>query len=158
MIIVTAVFEGYPYLEYGAGEDSKRIGSSAILLRLKRPEKMKRAVERLPVFCDCGGCLHEDLIHGNSEQTAESEQVIHRRETFALLPFVDCLRLFKTEIMLKLKDRQSAGFSQANNVFSRRMEINGREKNLRHHNSSFSSFRLQSDAKRSILELSPIIP
>ena len=97
---------------------------------------MKRAVVRLPVAYKIELWLHEDFIHWNTEQPAESEKVIDRRQAFALLPFIDSLRLLKPKIMLKLTDSESVSFSQTNDVFSRRPKVDCREQYLCHVNAS----------------------
>lgn len=50
----------------------------------------------------------DDLVHWHLEQSAQCIEVIYTGKALAPLPFVDGLRLLKSEIVLEISDCQAA--------------------------------------------------
>ena len=68
------------------------------------------------------GCLPSVL-----QQRAESIQIIYRRQTLSLLPFVDRLRLLETKVCLQVADTHPALDAKTDDVLSSRDRINDRK-------------------------------
>lgn len=66
---------------------------------------------------------YEDCLQRCTEEEPQRVEVVDRRKGFALLPFVDCSRLFKAEKPLQVLYRQSAFYAQATDVVSRGDEV-----------------------------------
>lgn len=67
------------------------------------------------------------MLHRNFQQCTQCVQVIDGRKAFALLPFVNCLGLFKAKVALDVPNGQALFLSQAQDVFSRCGKVNNRE-------------------------------
>ena len=70
---------------------------------------------------------YQDVFHRYFEQRAESIQIIYRRQTLSLLPFVDRLRLLETKVCLQVADTHPTLGAKTDDVLSSRDRINNRK-------------------------------
>ena len=70
---------------------------------------------------------YQDFLHRNIQQGTQRIQVINGGQAFALLPFVNCLRFFKTKPVLQIPDGQSPGFPQTGDILTSRHQVNHRK-------------------------------
>ncbi len=66
---------------------------------------------------------NQDLFHGYFKQCPKCVKIVDRGKAFSALPFVDCLRLFKSEIALQVADGEASFLAQSENVFSGRNRV-----------------------------------
>ena len=65
--------------------------------------------------CKCG-LSHQNVVHGNVQELAQSEEVVHRGKGFAVLPVVNGIGFGKSEIGLQVTDRQVSLGTEADDV------------------------------------------
>ena len=74
----------------------------------------------------------DDFVHWHLEQSAQCVEIIYAGKTLPSLPFLDGLRLLKSEIVLEISDCQAALLSEPANIRSGGHRIDHRKLNHGH--------------------------
>ena len=74
----------------------------------------------------------DDLVHRHLEQSAQCIEVIYTGKALAPLPFVDGLRLLKSEIVLEISDCQAAILPESADIRPGSHRIDDRKLNHEH--------------------------
>lgn len=104
------------------------------------PLHLKKSSDKMTRAAD--GCLllerddmrsgDDDFVHWHLEQSAQCVEIIYAGKTLPSLPFVDGLRLLKSEIVLEISDCQAAILSEPANIRPSGHRIDHRELNHGH--------------------------
>ena len=74
----------------------------------------------------------DDLVHRHLEQSAQCIEVIYTGKALAPLPFVDGLRLLKSELVLEISDCQAAILPESADIRPGSHRIDDRKLNHGH--------------------------
>ena len=69
--------------------------------------------------------FHQEVLHIDPENPRQGEQIVHRGQRFSPLPFVDCLRVLKTKVVLQIPYGQPPLPAQCGNPLTGALHIDG---------------------------------
>lgn len=69
--------------------------------------------------------FHQEVLHIDPENPRQGEQIVHRGQRFSPLPFVDCLRVLKTKVILQVPYGQPPLPAQCGNPLAGALHIDG---------------------------------
>ena len=70
---------------------------------------------------------NQNLIHRNLKERSERVEIVHRGQALALLPLVDCARLFKAEVVILQNIRDGSQMQDKNTVCNANVKLEGDE-------------------------------
>ena len=93
-------------------------------------------MRNLPVVID------QEVLHGHLQQLGQSQQVVHRRQAFPMLPLIDGLGVLKAKVRLQIPHGELSGPAVPLDAAARFRQVDHRKSSM-HRSSTILSFLIQ---------------